>query len=87
LQLLKNRFENRAIIVQAHVHELFSISRLKQANSDSLRGLVDAVNSQLEALRLLGSESEILDALLFHLIQSKLDEETLEKWESELDCF
>ncbi|XP_030381837.1 uncharacterized protein LOC115629498 [Scaptodrosophila lebanonensis] len=86
LQLLRDRFENKAIIVQSHVSELFNIRRLKNADAESLGSLVDAVNSQLVALRSLGNEGEILEALVFHLVRSKLDDETLEKWESEYDC-
>lgn len=85
LQLLKDRFENKSIIVQAHVHKLCNINKLKQPTSEDLRLLVDRVNAQLEALRSLNKDSEILEALLFHLIQDKLDDETLEKWENEFD--
>lgn len=85
LQLLKDRFENKSIIVQAHVDKLCNINKLKQPTSEDLRLLVDRVNAQLEALRSLNKDSEILEALLFHLIQDKLDDETLEKWENEFD--
>lgn len=86
LQLLRERFENKAIIVQSHVCELFNVKPLKQSDADCLGGLVDSVNSHLGSLRSLVSEGEMLEAIIFHLIRGKLDDESLEKWEAEYDC-
>jgi len=61
LLLLQERYDNKAIILQAHLTELFNVKRIKQADSDSLRALVDSVNSQLVALRSLSEESELLN--------------------------
>ncbi|KAL7724525.1 hypothetical protein ACLKA6_017506 [Drosophila palustris] len=85
LRLLQDRYENKAIIAQSHINELFSLKSLKQADSEAIRVLVDGVNSKLVALKSLGSDQEIFEALVFHLIRSKLDDETLDKWESEWD--
>ncbi|KAM8718574.1 hypothetical protein ACLKA7_001304 [Drosophila subpalustris] len=85
LRLLQDRYENKAIIAQSHINELFSLKSLKQADSEAIRVLVDGVNSKLVALKSLGSDQEIFEALVFHLICSKLDDETLDKWESEWD--
>ncbi|KAM8718573.1 hypothetical protein ACLKA7_001303 [Drosophila subpalustris] len=85
LRLLQDRYENKAIIAQSHINELISLKSLKQADSEAIRVLVDGVNSKLVALKSLGSDQEIFEALVFHLICSKLDDETLDKWESEWD--
>lgn len=86
LRLLQDRYENKSIIVQAHINELFNLKRLKQADSEALRIMVDTVNSQLVALKSISNEQEILDAIIFHLIRSKLDDETIDKWDGEWDC-
>jgi len=52
LQLLKDIFESKAVIAQAHIGGAFQ---------PSLRGLVDAVNSELVSLQLLGTDTEVLD--------------------------
>ncbi|EDW38368.1 GL12555 [Drosophila persimilis] len=67
LRLLKDRYENKAIILQSHVQELFNLRRLKRPDSEGLRGLVDNVNAQLVALNSLSDDKEILDAVIFHL--------------------
>ncbi|XP_037931048.1 uncharacterized protein LOC119665867 [Teleopsis dalmanni] len=86
LGLLKNRFENRSIIFQAHVRELTELPRMDHGSSDNLRLLVDRVNTQLEALKSLGNEKDILDVIIYNSIRSKLDPSTLSKWESQWDC-
>ena len=86
MDLLKQRFENRAIIFQAHVRELFDLRRLLHANPIELRNLVDVVNSHLRALEALGSKEEINSIILFHLIRSKIDEDTLGKWDDDFGC-
>ncbi|KAM8703294.1 hypothetical protein ACLKA7_007989 [Drosophila subpalustris] len=85
LGLLKDRFENKATILQSHVTELFSLKRLKQADSAQLRALVDSVNAQLASLKTMGTQPEILEAIISHLVCSKLDDETIEKWEDDPD--
>lgn len=77
LRLLQHRYENKSIIVQAHINELFNLKRLRQTDSEALRIMVDTVNSQLVALKSISNEQEILDAIIFHLIRSKLDDETI----------
>ncbi|XP_033242980.1 uncharacterized protein LOC117186376 [Drosophila miranda] len=86
LRLLKDRYENKAIILQSHVQELFNLRRLKRPDSEGLRVLVDNVNAQLVALKSLSDDKEILDAVIFHLIRTKLDEDTMDRWEVEWDC-
>ncbi|KAL7723129.1 hypothetical protein ACLKA6_005837 [Drosophila palustris] len=81
LGLLKDRFENKATILQSHVTELFSLKLLKQADSAPLRALVDSVNAQIASLKTMGTQPEILEAIISHLVYSKLDDETIEKWE------
>ena len=85
LGLLKDRFENKAAILQSHVTELFSLKRIKQADSAQLRTLVDNVNAQLASLKSMGKQTEILEAVISHLVRSKLDDETIEKWEDDPD--
>lgn len=70
----------------AHINEWFNLKRLRQADSEALRIMVDTVKSQLVALKAISNEQEILDAIIFHLIRSKLDDETIDKWDGKWDC-
>jgi len=79
-QLLNDRFENRALIVQSHIGEIFQIRRVRVTDADSFRGLVDSVNSHLTELRFLRTDSEILNVVIFYLARSKLDEKSLKRW-------
>ncbi|KAL7724950.1 hypothetical protein ACLKA6_002314 [Drosophila palustris] len=62
-----------------------NLKRLKQADSAQLRALVDSVNAQLASLKIMGTQPEILEAIISHLVCSKLDDETIEKWEDDPD--
>ncbi|XP_075162856.1 uncharacterized protein LOC142235490 [Haematobia irritans] len=77
---LRKRFENKSVIFQSHVKEIFDLERISQPSSISLRRLIDAVNSHLHSLESLGSIEELKDVLIFYLVRLKLDEDTLSKW-------
>lgn len=83
LKILKLRYDNKYIIFQTHIKELFDVPRSGRCSSAHLRNIVDSVNSHLIALRSLGTEQNILNSIVVHVVLSKLDNETLLKWDDE----
>ncbi|XP_044315158.1 uncharacterized protein LOC123037601 isoform X1 [Drosophila rhopaloa] len=84
LELLTSRFDNKLLHFQAHVRSLFRLPGVEKGSASSLRQLSDKANSHLRALATMASTKEIYDGLLIHLIVSKLDIQTQERWEEGL---
>ncbi|XP_044312568.1 uncharacterized protein LOC123037138 [Drosophila rhopaloa] len=84
LELLTSRFDNKLLHFQAHVRSLFKLPGVEKGSASSLRQLSDKANSHLRALATMASTKEIYDGLLIHLIVSKLDIQTQERWEEGL---
>ncbi|GFX94283.1 DUF5641 domain-containing protein [Trichonephila clavipes] len=77
VELLKNRFANPEILIQAHMNKILSLQPLKNSNDlRSFRKFVDNCNVQLRSLNSLGVSSEnygkILCPMLLKLIPSDL---------------
>ncbi|GFQ97436.1 transposon Ty3-G Gag-Pol polyprotein, partial [Trichonephila clavata] len=77
VKLLKNRFANPEILIQAHMNKILSLQPLKNSNDlRSFRKFVDNCNVQLRSLNSLGVSSanygRILCPMLLKLIPSDL---------------
>ncbi|GFR15047.1 transposon Ty3-G Gag-Pol polyprotein [Trichonephila clavata] len=77
VELLKNRFANPEILIQAHMNKILSLQPLKNSNDlRSFRKFVDNCNVQLRSLNSLGVSSanygKILCPMLLKLIPSDL---------------
>ncbi|XP_071646703.1 uncharacterized protein [Temnothorax longispinosus] len=83
--LVVERYDNRRIIIQSHIRALFDLSVISKESSTQLRSLVDAALRHTRALHALGQPTESWDALLFHLLTSKLDRNSYQEWERSLD--
>ncbi|XP_053968620.1 uncharacterized protein LOC128870048 [Anastrepha ludens] len=86
LDLLKVRFDNKLLHFQAHIKAIFGLQGMEMGASDGLRKLSDQVNAHLRALQTLATTEDIYNGLLIHLITSKLDRQTHEKWEENLSA-
>lgn len=78
--LLRKRFENKSVIFQSHVKELFELERVSHPSSENIRRLIDIINSHLHSLESLGSVEELKNVMIFYLVRMKLDDDTLTKW-------
>ncbi|XP_077275276.1 uncharacterized protein LOC143904452 [Temnothorax americanus] len=83
--LIVERYDNRRIIIQSHIRALFDLPVISKESSTQLRSLVDAALRHTRALHALGQPTKSWDALLFHLLTSKLDRSTHKEWERSLD--
>lgn len=81
-QLLRERFENKRIIIHNHLKGLFELPCLVKESPILLRQLLDNVLRHLRSLQALGQETQYWDTLIIYLITSKLDSITRREWES-----
>lgn len=78
---LVDRYENKALIFQSHVNEIIQVSATKKESACDLREMLDKVKAHHRALSSLGNMENLADNLLICLISSKLDQNTVMKWE------
>ncbi|XP_063912277.1 uncharacterized protein LOC135129126 [Zophobas morio] len=83
-KLLKDRFENKRLIVQHHVTNLFNLPQVIKDSASSMRQLLDTFNTNLEALKSFDVEINPSDVLLIYLLTSKLDFISRRGWEESL---
>jgi hypothetical protein len=72
-ELLEKRYNNLRLIVQEHVNSLLSIHKISKASNTALRQLINDVNTNIEALKILKQPTDKWDALLVPIIIEKLD--------------
>ena len=69
LQLLKDRYDNKRVIIQKHVRTLMTLGKESASN---LRKFIDSINTHLRALKSLGEPTDPY-TLLIHSLTAKLD--------------
>lgn len=79
--ILKERFENKNIIIHNHVKALFELSQVTKDSHTSLRDLSDSMSQHLRALKSLGQPVDSWDSLIIYLCASKLDIASRNEWE------
>ncbi|XP_036345981.1 uncharacterized protein LOC118755241 [Rhagoletis pomonella] len=80
LDLLHKRFDNKRLIFQAHIREIFGLGKA-DGSVGRLRELTDKVTAHIRALQSLGSKEQISDCIIVQLLIQKLDKATQSKWE------
>lgn len=83
--LLRERYSNKRIIIQNHVKALFELQVMLKESASGLSTLIDTALRHIHVLRNLEQPVEGWDALLLHLIGSKVDKKTRVEWEKSLD--
>lgn len=79
---LLDRYNNKRLILSNHIRALFNLPTLSKESHILLRQLLDGVSKHLRSLKILDQPVDQWDALLIHLIVSKLDMTTKREWES-----
>ena len=77
--LLKSRYHNSRFIIDSHVKALFELPLVSK--EVSIRMLYDTTQKNLRALRALNVDVDKWDVMIIHLLKSKLNNYTIEKWE------
>lgn len=82
-QTLCDRFNNNRLLINNHIQALFNIEPIVRESSKALRNMIDIVNKNLRALKTLNLPTEHWDALIIHMMSSKLDPVSSREWEEE----
>lgn len=70
--LLKQRFENKRLIVQYLIQMLFDIPAITRESYADLRQLVDNISQYTQSLTKLGQPVENWSTMIIHIILSKI---------------
>jgi len=81
IQRLKQRYDNKSLIIQSHIKSILESPRAEEASATSLQGLYSHVCAHVAALRSIGQPVEHWDAWLITIIISKLDKNTAHGWQ------
>ena len=84
LPLLKDRYDNKRVIIQTHVRDLMDLPTIGKESASELRKLIDTMNTHLRALKSLGQPTDSWDTLLIHSLTAKLDRVAHQEWERSL---
>lgn len=85
LARLAERFDNKVLILKDHISSIFDLPSLSKAEAVHLRKYIDNVSALRSSMFSLGSCEEILDAMIIHLVVSKLDSESQNKYNESQD--
>ena len=81
--LIKDRFQNKRVIVFNLLDDLFNINKLTIESAIGLRNLNDEAMKNIRALKALGLQFDACEAMVIYLIINKFDETTRKEWEGE----
>ncbi|XP_011707972.1 PREDICTED: uncharacterized protein LOC105462820 [Wasmannia auropunctata] len=82
--LLKERYDNKQVIVQTHVKAILDLPAMTKENANDLRQIADGVSIHIRALTTLECHADKWDALLIYILNSKLDSITSREWHTSL---
>ncbi|XP_043064092.1 uncharacterized protein LOC122320081 [Drosophila ficusphila] len=81
VDVLNNRFNNKRIVFQAHVAQIFGLKTIEAGSVGKLRELSDRLISHMRALQALGDQEQIANCFIVQALVQKLDPPTQAKWE------
>lgn len=80
--LLKERFENKKMLIKRHVNALFELKMVPKENSANLRMLLDAMTMNLRVLKQLGEPVDQWGTMIVFFVSNKFDNSTRKEWET-----
>ncbi|XP_058817069.1 uncharacterized protein LOC131680368 [Topomyia yanbarensis] len=81
-EMLANRYENKKLIVKAHLDALFATEGLKRESYEKLNSLISEFEKNLQMLDKIGQNTSEWSTILAYMLCSKLDSATLRQWET-----
>ena len=81
MEFLPNRYDNKRLILRAHVHGIVSYRPVSNENTRELRKLVDTMKENRVSHRNMGQPVEHQHPFFVYLIAEKLPSETQKFWE------
>ncbi|XP_036347096.1 uncharacterized protein LOC118756438, partial [Rhagoletis pomonella] len=79
--LLERKFDNKRIIINAHLTEITNLQPIRRESAANLRSLIDSVTASLRALEQLGRPVAHWDDWLIYTVVHKLDSASVRAWE------
>ena len=85
LASLKKVYDNDCLIFSDNISKLFDLPSMNKPSATALRGMIDTVSAIYESLLSIGDDKKISNAIIIHLVMSKVDPITKSKWDEQLD--
>ncbi|XP_037823707.1 uncharacterized protein LOC119612057 [Lucilia sericata] len=85
LASLKKVYDNDCLIFLKNISKLFDLPEVSKPSAPALRSMIDTVSAIYDSLLSIGDDKKISNAILIHLVMSKVDPVTKSKWEEQLD--
>ncbi|XP_075160828.1 uncharacterized protein LOC142233707 [Haematobia irritans] len=82
---LNERYGNKSLIFIDTINSLFSINAITRPNAPSLRFILDNVSAIRSSLLSIGSEVDVVNAMLIHIVLSKIDQESKNAYNEKRD--
>ncbi|XP_055527501.1 uncharacterized protein LOC129720105 [Wyeomyia smithii] len=79
---LEKRFENKKLIVKAHLDAIIAFEPMRKENLDALSHLINEFDRNLQMLTKIGENPADWSTILAHMVCSRLDIVTLRQWET-----
>lgn len=80
--MLEKRYENKKLIVKAHLDALFSIEPIRREGYELLSRLISDFDKHLLMLDKVGEDTNNWSTILVYMVCSRLDSTTLRNWET-----
>ncbi|XP_075167480.1 uncharacterized protein LOC142239573 [Haematobia irritans] len=85
LASLKRVYDNKCLIFFDNISKLFDLPEIHKPSASALRSMIDTVSAIYDSLLSIGDDKNITNAMLIHLVMSKVDHSTKSKWEEQLN--
>ncbi|XP_065365533.1 uncharacterized protein LOC135958562 [Calliphora vicina] len=85
LDHLIERYDNKSLMFIDNINSLFSISHMHKPNASMLRSILDNVSALRSSLLSLGSEVDVMNAIIIHIVLSKIDAESKKNYDEKQD--
>ncbi|XP_062538173.1 uncharacterized protein LOC134206469 [Armigeres subalbatus] len=79
---LESRYENKKLIVKAHLDALFAVDSLKKETYEGLNQLIGEFEKNLQMLEEIGEKPSDWSTILAYMVCTRLDLATLRQWET-----
>jgi hypothetical protein len=84
--LLERRYANERLVAQEHVYAILKFPVIAKASHTHSRELIDMLNTNMEALKMLKVPVDSWDAIIVPIITEKLDFHSKREWQSKVDA-
>ncbi|GFV38493.1 DUF1758 domain-containing protein [Trichonephila clavipes] len=81
-EFLEKRYENERLIINIHIQNILKLEKIQNENSTEIRNMIDCVQKNFRALKVLKYEqNKLSDVLLINILVEKLDRESRRNFE------